>query len=142
MTGAALQSPGAMSRQLEAAIARIAALEAANADLRREMGLIRDTERERALQRHFRLTGKEAALVHRLYETRNREVSKDALLDAMYNLDADAPAPKIIDVFVCKIRAKIRAKEPTPFIETIWGRGYKLTPYGARRCGQLFGVAP
>lgn len=140
MMGAALQSPGAMSRDLAAALARCERLEAENASLKREMGAILVTERLLALQRHYRLTGREAALVLHLYESRNRVVTKDGLLDVMYGQDADCPVTKIIDVFVCKIRAKARAKGDERFIETVWGVGYRLTPTGAARCAHLFGL--
>lgn len=71
------------------------------------------------------LTTHEAALVAALL--RAPEMSKDRLLTALYgHLPDAAPEVKIIDVFVCKARKKLK-----PFhivIETIWGRGYRMTP--------------
>lgn len=57
-----------------------------------------------------------------------REIaSKEQILDIVYDDPLkDKPAVKIVDVFVCKIRRKLE-----PFgvgIETLWGRGYFLTP--------------
>ena len=53
--------------------------------------------------------------------------SKDALMNALYNVGVDdEPEIKIIDVFICKLRKKLK-----PFgldIETVWGRGYLMTP--------------
>jgi two-component system, cell cycle response regulator CtrA len=37
----------------------------------------------------------------------------------------DEPDPKIIDVFVCKLRKKL-AGYGEHHIETVWGRGYAL----------------
>jgi two-component system cell cycle response regulator CtrA len=39
----------------------------------------------------------------------------------------DEPELKIIDVFICKLRKKIaEATGGKNYIETVWGRGYKL----------------
>jgi DNA-binding response OmpR family regulator len=52
--------------------------------------------------------------------------SKEAIHYALYGSVGDEGAePKIIDVFICKVRPKL-----LPFgieIETQWGRGYQLT---------------
>lgn len=49
--------------------------------------------------------------------------TKDAILAALYrSLGRDEAAPRIVDVFVCKLRKKI-----TPFgvaVRTAWGSGY------------------
>lgn len=54
-------------------------------------------------------------------------VSKDRLMAALYDgrPDADEVEPKIVDVFICKIRKKFR---PYGFlVDTLWGRGYALS---------------
>lgn len=63
-----------------------------------------------------------------LIRAQGRLVSKDALFGACYahKPDADWPEMKIIDVFVCKIRAKSSALQEC--IKTSWGRGYYLVP--------------
>lgn len=70
------------------------------------------------------LTGKEAALIAILMKQKG-VVSKESLLGTMYQLMTDDPPElKIIDVFVCKARKKLR-----PYgleIATVWGRGYEL----------------
>src|SRR5262249_60589791 len=39
----------------------------------------------------------------------------------------DEPEPKIIDVFICKLRKKlVNASGGKDYVETIWGRGYRL----------------
>jgi two-component system cell cycle response regulator CtrA len=53
-------------------------------------------------------------------------VTNEMLLNHLYG-GTDEPELKIIDVFVCKLRKKLG--QPTGskyYIETIWGRGYKL----------------
>jgi len=42
----------------------------------------------------------------------------------------DEPEIKIIDVFVCKLRGKLKqASGGVDYIETVWGRGYMLKDY-------------
>jgi DNA-binding response OmpR family regulator len=54
-------------------------------------------------------------------------LTKDALMAALYhNLGRDEADQKIVDVFICKLRKKLK-----PFgiaIETVWGQGYYLPP--------------
>jgi two-component system cell cycle response regulator CtrA len=71
------------------------------------------------------LTGKEFRLLEVLALNAGRTVTKATLLDNMYG-GLDEPELKIIDVFVCKIRHKLRGHGLGPMIETIWGRGYTL----------------
>ncbi len=71
----------------------------------------------------WRLTATEARFISALYG--RASCSKDQLMAAVYRNDArDEPMEKILDVFACKTRAKMK-----PFgagIETEWGRGYRL----------------
>ena len=72
------------------------------------------------------LTGKETAILRALYTApAETVVSKERLIAAVYALTDDLPEPKIVDVFICKIRKKIR---PIGLeIETVWGDGHRLT---------------
>lgn len=69
------------------------------------------------------LTASEARVFAHL--TTRDECSKDSIMAAMYSNRVDAgPEIKIVDVFICKLRKKLR-----PFgvsITTLWGRGYAL----------------
>lgn len=60
-----------------------------------------------------------------LYNNRGKKVSKAAIMDHLYQLSPnDEPEMKIIDVFICHIRKRIK---PTGIeIKTIWGFGYEL----------------
>jgi two-component system cell cycle response regulator CtrA len=53
-------------------------------------------------------------------------VTKEKIFNAVYGLKDDAPFDKVIDVFICKIRKKLSGLTTHSYIETIWGRGYKL----------------
>lgn len=78
----------------------------------------------RVLPLEWRLTAQEARIFGVLV---NRELAtKDAIMAGLYGDRADDEVlPKIVDVFVCKLRKKLM-----PYgiaIETVWGRrGYAL----------------
>jgi DNA-binding response OmpR family regulator len=96
---------------------------------KRELGMVREKEAEARVASRLGLTGSEAALLMVLYARAGRCVTKTALLEAMYN-GMDEPELKIIGVFVYKVRRKLRAHTEAEVIETIWGRGYQMTPAG------------
>lgn len=53
--------------------------------------------------------------------------SKDQIMHALYadRMTDETPEPKIVDVYICKLRAKLGRYDLT--IETLWGRGYQLS---------------
>lgn len=68
------------------------------------------------------LTKHEAQILAALYA--RPRMSKAGLMLALYGDDPNGgPEEKIIDVYVCKLRAKMAEGS----IETVWGFGYKLT---------------
>ncbi|MDE1883393.1 MAG: response regulator transcription factor [Rhodospirillales bacterium] len=69
------------------------------------------------------LTKKEYQIAEILALRKGVVLSKEAILDHLYG-GLDEPNPKIIDVFICKIRKKLQALGVEDFIETNWGRGY------------------
>ena len=72
------------------------------------------------------LTGKEYALLELLALKKGSTVSKEQFLNHLYN-GMDEPEVKIIDVFFCKIRSKIKElSNGEDYITTVWGRGYIL----------------
>ena len=105
----------------------VAALEEENEALRMRLA---DLEREFGFHNTvpliFGLTSSEAKVLGILGA---RDVaSKNQIMTAlMADRGGDEePELKIVDVFVCKMRKKL-----TPFgvvIDTVWGRGYRLTP--------------
>lgn len=73
-----------------------------------------------------RLTGKEYKMIEILALRKGAVVTKDMFLNHLYN-GMDEPEMKIIDVFICKVRAKLRAASGGEhYIQTVWGRGYTL----------------
>jgi DNA-binding winged helix-turn-helix (wHTH) protein len=53
-------------------------------------------------------------------------VTKEMFLNHLYG-GLDEPEVKIIDVFICKLRRKLRsAAQGGNYIETVWARGYLL----------------
>jgi two-component system cell cycle response regulator CtrA len=82
------------------------------------------------------LTAREFAIVEIMAQRKGQPVSKQSLMTHLYAADSgEEPAPKIIDVFVCKLRKKImEASGGADFIGTVWGTGYVLRdPAAAKR---------
>ncbi len=71
------------------------------------------------------LTKKEYQIAEILALRKGAVLSKEAILDHLYG-GLDEPNPKIIDVFICKIRKKLQQFGVDDFIETNWGRGYMV----------------
>jgi len=72
------------------------------------------------------LTRKEYEVLQLLAMRRGVTLSKEMFLDKLYG-GLDEPEVKIIDVFVCKIRGKIKKLTGgDSLIDTVWGRGYVL----------------
>ncbi len=71
----------------------------------------------------WRLTQSEARVFSHL--TTREQATKQSIMLAMYSDRIDVePEIKIVDVFVCKLRKKLK-----PFgieIQTVWGAGYAL----------------
>lgn len=70
------------------------------------------------------LTGKEYQMLELLTMRKGVTVSKDQILTHLYG-GMEEPEAKIIDVFVCKLRKKLRAMD-ADYVQTVWGRGYVL----------------
>lgn len=75
--------------------------------------------------RAVHLTVKEFAILELLAVRRGQTLSKEAIFQHLYQ-GRDEPELKIIDVFLCKIRNKLRPHGAHDQIETSWGRGYRL----------------
>lgn len=74
----------------------------------------------------LKFTRKEYDIVEALAMAGGRPVSKAAMMDIIYGVE-DRPNEKIIDVFVCKVRRKIREKTGGGrYIRTYWGRGFSI----------------
>ena len=74
------------------------------------------------------LTTKEYLILELLSLKKGQVLSKEQILNHLYNAVDDEPELKIIDVFVCKLRKKIEIHtNGEQYIKTIWGSGYKLS---------------
>ncbi|MDR2412269.1 MAG: response regulator transcription factor [Holosporales bacterium] len=72
------------------------------------------------------VTGKEYSILELLCLRKGVTLTKEVFLNHLYG-GLDEPDPKIIDVFICKLRRKIMmVTNGENYIETIWGRGYVL----------------
>jgi two-component system cell cycle response regulator CtrA len=72
------------------------------------------------------LTTKEYQILELLSLRKGSTLTKEVFLNNLYG-GLDEPEPKIIDVFICKLRKKLaEASRGQNFIGTVWGRGYVL----------------
>lgn len=85
-------------------------------DLSRKVALFRD--------QRLPLTGKEYEMLELLAIRRGSIITKEMLLSHLYQ-ERDEPEVKIIDVFISKLRKKLR-EAGCDCVETVWGRGYVL----------------
>lgn len=70
------------------------------------------------------LTKQENEIFALLRAARGKVLTKQRLLAGLYPIEADEAEIKIIDVFVCKLRAKLKPLDVT--VQTVWGRGYRF----------------
>ena len=85
--------------------------------------------------RPLHLTGKEYGIIELLSLRKGTTLTKEMFLNHLYG-GMDEPEPKIIDVFVCKLRKKlVTAAKGDSYIETVWGRGYVLREPAAAAAG-------
>lgn len=74
----------------------------------------------------LRLSHREHAIFTVLALNHRRVVSKERIYEAVYGLSGSDPLDKVIDVYICKLRKKITQATGGKYIETVYGRGYKL----------------
>jgi two-component system cell cycle response regulator CtrA len=85
-----------------------------------------DTKTVEVTGARVHLTGKEYQMLELLCLRKGTTLSKEVFLNQLYGGLVE-PEPKIIDVFICKLRKKLaNASCGKNYIETIWGRGYVL----------------
>lgn len=72
------------------------------------------------------LSNKEYQILELLTLRRGATLTKEAFLNDLYG-EIDEPDPKIIDVFICKLRKKLLLHGLRgAYIETVWGQGYTI----------------
>jgi DNA-binding response OmpR family regulator len=82
-------------------------------------------------ERNISLTAKEFALLTCLMENAGLPVSREELLSRVWRLDFD-PGTKVVEVYIRYLRRKIDEGEPEPFIQTVRGFGYRISPAQAK----------
>ena len=90
-----------------------------------------DQERAMKLQIRFGLTAIEGELLTLL--TSRDELCKQFLFSVIWGMggrrSGNDVSPKMLDVYICKIRKRLADKEaPDGIIETIWGKGWRIAP--------------
>lgn len=74
---------------------------------------------------HVTLTALEHRMIELMLTRLNRVVTRTQFLDVLYEFDADV-FDRVVDVHVKNIRAKLRTITETPYIQTVYGLGYKF----------------
>jgi len=131
---ALLGSPATMSQEdsEEAASRLLASLKAAGGDMPDTLcgGRLSVDQAQRLIRidgHPIGITEMEYRVLELLAFARNNVVTRTMLLKHLYRRADDQPQPKIIDVFISKLRKKLRsASGGAEFIETIPQRGWIL----------------
>jgi two-component system, cell cycle response regulator CtrA len=85
-----------------------------------------DTKTVEVTGARVHLTGKEYQMLELLCLRKGTPLTKEVFLNQLYG-GLDEPEPKIIDVFICKLRKKLaNASGGQIYIDTVWGRGHVL----------------
>ncbi len=90
--------------------------------------LVVDLSRNYAKDGETRLehTGKEFRIIEFMALRKGAFLSKDAFLNHLYG-GIDEPKPKIINIFICKLRRKlVENGDEGLSVDTVWGQGYIL----------------
>jgi len=87
----------------------------------------RRTREARRGARQIDLTSKEIALLETLLRNAGRTVTRETLLDAVWDRSND-PESNVLDVYARRLRMKLSALGESPLLHTIRGVGYKLGP--------------
>ena len=86
-----------------------------------------DTKKVEVGGTRLHLTRKEYQILELLSLRKGIAVTKEMFLNHLYG-GMDEPEPKIIDVFICKLRKKLAdSSGGHEFIETVWARGHVLS---------------
>jgi two-component system copper resistance phosphate regulon response regulator CusR len=76
-------------------------------------------------RKDIRLTAKEYLLLEYLARNANRIMSKDQIMERVWDLDFD-PGSNIVEVHIYQLRRKVDKEFTYPLIETVVGLGYML----------------
>jgi DNA-binding response OmpR family regulator len=89
--------------------------------------LVSNDDRWLSVASALRITKQQLLIVRCMFKHKHL-ASKEVILAAMFiHRPHDWPDAKILDVQVCKLRHLLPQRE---YIETVWGRGYRLSEEG------------
>lgn len=109
--------------------ARLSTLRDENEVLREQVRQLQEALAPRALlPKAWRLTGKQETLLRALRAVGPHVLHHERAMLALYDMWKDAPDQKILDVMICHIRRKLMEAQAQIRIETVWGRGWRMTP--------------
>ena len=80
------------------------------------------------LPQAWRLTTKEEQLLRAIRAVGPNVLHHERAIIALYGMWEDAPGQKTFEVLLCKIRRKLTEAQAQIRIETVWGRGWRMTP--------------
>jgi len=80
------------------------------------------------LPREWRLTKYEERLIRAIRAVGPNVLHQERVMLALYGMADDAPETKSLETMLCKIRRKLREAGAEVTIETVWARGWRMTP--------------
>ena len=106
--------------------------------LKAEIKVLKNAKPSFEIPHYMKLTAKEHCMVEILLAKAPLCVTKEQFMLALYLNEIDRPDIKIMDVFICKLRANLRAYDVD--ILTDWGNGYCMPTESAQRLQALIEV--
>ena len=85
------------------------------------------------LPRAWRLSTSEECLLRAIRAVEPNVLHHERGMIVLYGMLDDAPNQKILDVLICKVRQKLRHAQAQITIETVWGRGWRMSPESCAR---------
>ncbi len=90
-----------------------------------ELSVNLDTEMVMLEERQIYFTSREYSILQLLALRKGSTVPKDMIMSHLYG-GVDERQIKTVDVFVCNLRKKLSNATGVNYIETVWGRGYRM----------------
>jgi DNA-binding response OmpR family regulator len=91
----------------------------------RELTIDPSSHRVKLGKEEVALTNKEFELLHFLASHPNQVFSKDHLFEKIWGFESNGDVATVV-VHIKKLREKIQSPSKIPYIETVWGAGYRF----------------
>jgi hypothetical protein len=105
--------------------------------LQRDIRHGRDEQDEILLQDRLGITPQQAAILFALYRAAPRTLGRLDLIEASNGLERDG-GEGVAGVQICRIRQRIGPER----IETVWGRGFRMSEMGVDLCDRVLAGEP